>query len=126
MLLAFAAPPLDQLADQSRQRAKLKREFQIAVRLLGDDLEGIDAHLLLEPRQDRVPKIDLSTISSVNSLVSLDRLTASPRAAGAAQRSRVFLVDFADQGAELIDDAPMKGGLHHAPLPAPEIALRWS
>ncbi len=67
--------------------------------------------------------MDLSTISSVNSLVSLDTLTASPRAAIAAQRCGVFVVDFADQLAELIDHAAVKGRLHHAPLPAPESAF---
>jgi len=34
-----------------------------------------------------------------------------------------FVVDFAYQAAELIDDAAMKGGLHHSSLPAPKIAL---
>ncbi len=32
----------------------------------------------------------------------------------------VFFVDLVDQKAELIDHAPVKGGLHHASLPAPE------
>src|SRR6202020_248795 len=35
----------------------------------------------------------------------------------------VFFVGLVEQEAELIDDAAVKGGLHHASLPAPERAL---
>jgi hypothetical protein len=67
--------------------------------------------------------MERSTISRVSSLASSLRLTGSPRAAFCGPALGEFLVDLADQAAELIDDAAVKGGLHHAPLPAPEIAL---
>jgi len=43
MLLARAAPAVDELGDQLGQGAEPKCEFQVAVLLLGDDLEGIRA-----------------------------------------------------------------------------------
>ncbi len=120
MLLPFAAAAIDQFRDQLGQRAKAKREFQIAVLLLGDDFEGICAELpfqALEIAAEYRAQDDFQG-QFAGIVAQIDRLGAR-RLRRPARRKLV--VDAVYQGAELIDDAAVKGGLHHAPLPAPKI-----
>src|SRR5580704_15991582 len=122
MLLRGMPPLLNQLADQAPKRSKLKCKLQVAIRLLGDHLEGIDAHFLRQPVQIGAEDGLEHDFKRQFAGVARDIDGFAPR------RHRrpalgVFLVHLVDQKAELIDDAAVKGGLHHASLPAPEAAL---
>jgi hypothetical protein len=122
MFLGRLAAAVDQLGDQLGQRTESKCEFQVAVLLLGHDFEGVRAELFFQTlkvaAEDRTQHDFQGQFAGI--VAQIDRLAAR-RLLGPAGGE--FVIDFADQGAELVDHAAMKGGLHHAPLAAPEIAL---
>ncbi len=104
------------------ERAEPKRELQVAVLFLGDDLERICAELILQARkigaEDRAQHDLQGQFAGI--VAEVDGLGARRLFSPACGE---FVVDFPDQAAELIDDAAMKRGLHHSALPAPEVPL---
>ena len=104
------------------ERAEAERELQVAVLLLGDDLERIGAELplqALEVGAEYRAQHDLER-ELAHIVGEIDRLAAR-RLRGPALGE--FLVDLVNQAAEPVDDAPVKDGLHHAPLAPPEVPL---